>query len=402
MKTPDKGGGTHVRGLGLTVFFSLLISLTLYFGIFNHSLWVPGQEASSQDLRKKALETLQAGTESPHPFVRSAAAKAAGDSRDPAVLPLLLRSIKDDDPMVRTFAVESAAGFSHSDAGILLRQGLKDSSLSVRLTTARVLNRYSGPERAPILKLASNDSHALVRLMALGRTPAGIPGNHMDSFRDILEKGTSQEKIIAATALGNTQSPDAVLLLGRLMTSQDPSLRSFSARALGQVSSLEAFPFLKEGVRDESPEVRSESLQAITHLEALDPTSFLKQASNDPDPWVRLSAGLGFLRAGDEGYRNLLDEALSSPDFGLRSAAARALGEMARDDRVPIPENLFKTLIDGVRDPSERVRSASTRTLGMIGKPQALDRLELTLRDPDPSVRCYAAGAILAILLHGL
>ncbi len=70
---PVRGSTRLIPGLGFIVLFAVL--LAVFF------LLTP-QETSNQGLRKRALETLQIRIESPHPFVRSAAAKAAGGRED--------------------------------------------------------------------------------------------------------------------------------------------------------------------------------------------------------------------------------------------------------------------------------------------------------------------------------
>ena len=68
------------------------------------------------EFRERSLTILRNTLRENNPFARGAAAKAMGDSRDPAVLPWLETAAKDPNSTVRLFAVEAAANFGSRTA----------------------------------------------------------------------------------------------------------------------------------------------------------------------------------------------------------------------------------------------------------------------------------------------
>jgi HEAT repeat protein len=98
---------------------------------------------------------------------------------------------------------------------------------------------------------------------------------------------------------------------------------------------------------------------------------------------------------------DLFKTAVSDPDYGIRSAAARSLGEIAqsaRQEETGFGQEAIRFLVPLLKDPVSRVRSATARALGMIGRPDSLPALTERLNDDEGSVRCYAAGALLRII----
>ncbi|HEY5649082.1 MAG TPA: HEAT repeat domain-containing protein [Nitrospiria bacterium] len=379
----------------------ILISLILA-GVIGYFLLAGSGPGPHQDIRDASIKTLKEGLENANPYVRSAAAKAIGDSQNPGLLPWVLAAFSDDDPTVRLFAVETASIISGVTGAKILEKGLEDPNFSVRLTTARVLSHYSGPNRERLFKKAAKDSESLVGMMALsgktGSEGSVLPPDLLRQFERILQMGSIQEKMVAASAMGKTKSPAVIPILGKLIRAEDASLRGISARAMGESGMAASLPFLHAAVKDPSPEVRSEAFQAIGKLDLPGTLAILETGITDSDELVRLSAGLGLLQRGRVEYEPSVGEALGNADFGIRSSAARSLGELSLRGKIVISDDLFFRLRRGLSDPSERVRSATSRAMGMTGRLEGIASLSQLLGDPDPSVRCYAAGGILAIL----
>jgi HEAT repeat protein len=85
-----------------------------------------------------------------------------------------------------------------------------------------------------------------------------------------------------------------------------------------------------------------------------------------------------------------LDEGGNMLPPEVRLAAAYALAQLGR------PQGDFIALAY-LDDPRASVRGLSALVLGEIGKSEHLDKLELLMADPDPSVRVHAGAAVVRL-----
>ena len=353
-------------------------------------------------IRERSLKILQDTLQEQDPFSRGAAAKAMGDSRDPAVLSWLATASKDTDSTVRLFTVEAAARFGAQTAIRFIDPALADPDPSVRLTAVRVLSGLKSAAPPSLLKKALTDEDPAVQLLGLG-TAVGALG--MDSYPGalkIFEKALKNEnpeaRLIAATGLGKTGDVRALPLLAHTLRDPDATVRSYAAQALTDLGTVHAVPVLSNALSDPDAGVRSQVALALGAYRTSDVSILLQQAAQDSDPFVRLSAAVALSKQNDPQTLDLLKRALADSDYGIRSAAARSFGEIVPSEDPDFGRKAAALLVPLLKDPSSRVRSAATRALGMIGKPEVLPDLTERLNDAEGSVRCYAAGAILRIL----
>ncbi|HEY4485251.1 MAG TPA: HEAT repeat domain-containing protein, partial [Nitrospiria bacterium] len=85
----------------------------------------------------------------------------------------------------------------------------------------------------------------------------------------------------------------------------------------------------------------------------------LRQSLLDPDPLVRVSATAVLARRGDPQAMDLFRNALADSDYGIRSAAARTLGDFyptTVTDDPALAHPAAGMLIPLLRDKSARVR----------------------------------------------
>ena len=85
---------------------------------------------------------------------------------------------------------------------------------------------------------------------------------------------------------------------------------------------------------------------------------------------------------------------MRSPDPGLRSSVALALGQSANTAALPY-------LLELVRDELPRPRIVAVRYIGHLGNRNNLAVLKASLSDPDNAVQVTAAGAIGRIIAEG-
>jgi HEAT repeat protein len=103
------------------------------------------------------------------------------------------------------------------------------------------------------------------------------------------------------------------------------------------------------------------------------------------------AAALGYLGSEEvETVGPALMDLLKDPEKLVRSETVEALGELDYTPAVVPIEYILRN------DPSALVRASAAETLGYLEEPSAIETLELSLLDPneDEAVRCYAANSI--------
>jgi HEAT repeat protein len=361
----------------------------------------PTQHEESM-LRARSLKILEGSLHSENAWARAAATKAMNDSADPAVLPWLSISLKDSDATVRLFAVEAAADLNLPIAIRFIESGMADSDSSVRLTAVRVMSQMKADTVIPILRNALEDPDPDVQLVGLG-TLVGFQGmgsypDALNTFSQGLRNKNPEIRIMAVTGLGKTGDVRALPLLAKALGDPESAVRSYAAHALSDLHTDHAIPILSAALNDRDSDVRSEAALALGSYRTPDVLQWIQQAAEDPDPMVRLSAAVSLANHNHPDAMELFRSALADPDFGIRSAAARSIGEIAQTGTWVGATHAGALLVPMLKDSSPRVRSASARALGMNDNSEALDALKRTLLDVEPSVQCYASGAILRII----
>jgi HEAT repeat protein len=353
-------------------------------------------------LRARSLKILEGVLHGKNALARAAATKAMNDSGDPAVLPWLSISLKDSDATVRLFAVEAAADLNPSIAIRFIESGMADPDSSVRLTAVRVMSRMKADAVLPILRNALKDPDPDVQLVVLG-TLVGFQGmgtypNALIIFNQGLRNKNPEIRIMTVTGLGKTEDVRALPLLTKALGDPESAVRSYAAQALSNLHTDHAIPMLSAALNDQDSDVRSEAALALGSYRTPEVLLLIQHAAEDPDPMVRLSAAVSLAKHNHPDAMGLFQSALADPDFGIRSAAARSIGEISLAGAWSGAKQAGSLLVPMLKDSSSRVRSAAARALGMIENSDALDALRKTLADVEPSVQCYASGAILRII----
>jgi cyclophilin family peptidyl-prolyl cis-trans isomerase/HEAT repeat protein len=222
-------------------------------------------------------------------------------------------------------------------------------------------------------------------------------------------------------ALGQIGDPEGAGPIIALLTAEraDPNLRLESVSALAALGSEAALPLIEELLTDDWPTMRVAAIRATA---AIDPQGFLTVLSGmEPDQhWAvraaiadvlpaipsdatidRLRAMLddqdqrvvpavidGLTRLKAPGVEALVLAQLTSPDVGIRSAAARAIGALKPAGGPAALRDAYKA------DAADDVRSAVLTSLASYGAAEAADTLKAALADKDWALRLKAAGIL--------
>jgi aminopeptidase N len=205
-------------------------------------------------------------------FVQAEIAAALGQARSPAALAALVRAVRIADPRVRRAAVRALGEFRSAQVGPLLgRLAAGDPSYFVAAEALRGLGRLRDPAVLPVLRRALREADSwndTVRVAAVeGLAELGADGT-LATLRARTRYGLPHpSRMAAARSLGRVGRGDPGALRTLLALTRDPFLRVQLAAisALGHLGDDRAVPRLERLVQavDVDGRVRRTAAEAL-------------------------------------------------------------------------------------------------------------------------------------------
>lgn len=348
--------------------------------------------AALEKIRARCLDILAQAATNENAFVRSAAARAAGESADPELKALLQKISADVYPTARLFSLQALEKISPDEARALALRLLGDSDMWVRGAALEMLGRLGGREIIPKLTPHLDADDLPVRLSAAAALVSLGERENLALIEDALKGSRANSRYQAIGYLGKIGNAEALKILQDKLTDPEDEIVYYSLKALGEKAPPGSYSQLLKLVHHRNPSVRAQAILVIGTRTGGKPLKGVEILCADSDPMVRVSAAVAAHRMHSDGCRGVLRAALlKDPDFGVRSTAARVLGEVDIEDRAGL-------LALAMRDANSRVRTAAVRAAGMMGGPEAFPILHAALDDPLEVVRTYAAGNLLRLL----
>lgn len=368
-----------------------------------------------QRLSERPVPNLVTDLQDAEWSVRRDAVKYLGDTGDPAVLPHLLKALKDGDNQVRWTAVQAVSNFT-PDAEIIqgLLAALRDEDCLVCDAASEALARI-GPLAVPGLITALQDENPDVRgaaIEALGRigsedVVAPLVACLEDTTTPRLENQRLCDMAAAALeAIGSEAALDALLkwrqdeqssYVLNPMQIDIPLLELDSLSASSPVYSAHHRALLDflDTLHEQDWHTQQKAARSLREfaktLKGTGDAQVLEELSsalNDDTTLVRWTAVEALAWMGHSSAIPALVEALHDESWTVRIAAVRALVEIT-DVREAFPD-----LISTLNDDHPLVREAAAETLGKIGDHNASAYLVQALLDKDSFVRRSAAEAL--------
>jgi HEAT repeat protein len=321
--------------------------------------------------KDRRVQKFTTDLSSPDVVTRLDAARSLGaiGAQAEGAVPALVESIKDEEESVRLAAVEALGGLGRRAAPAVptLIQCLDDASLGAKAAWAL---KMVGPQAIPPLI-------------------------------EMLASSSETVRWLAAEAIGDIQSREAVSVLVELLHHERREVREAAAMAIGRMSSTAEDAAVDLAAVLERPDILTPAAVAavgsLGRRAVVAVPQLMQILLETDDPPLRSAAreslrNLGFLL---RDHVPQLLEALSSEDTTLRRAAAEVLGRV-----YPAPSEAVARLVASMQDPDREVRLAATRSLGLIGAadvPTALPALVSALRDTDTGIRVAAATALIFV-----
>jgi HEAT repeat protein len=342
-------------------------------------------------IRKRCYAILQQAMKSEEAFIRSGAARAVGESEDPALIPLLEKGTKDFYPTTRQFALQGISNLSKSKARTLGREGLEDSNVWVKSTALALLADLNDTESISVIKPLLKSPDRTVRLAAAYTLVRLGEGQYFSELTRAVKGGDTMNRFQTITYLGKVGDDASLRLLKDLLESDEEQVLSASLKALGERADMELFRPLVKLSLHKSPTVRR---NAVLTMGYLPPNAVKKQVKlfcTDPGPLVQLSAALAMHRLKFAECNNVFTELMGHEDFAVRASTARVLGKVGIPDRT-------RLLAQALGDGNTRVRTAATRSAGQMGGSEGFQLLIQMLDDPQEVIRAYTAGNLLRLM----
>lgn len=370
----------------------LLMGMFLLAGATAASPVPERPQGSLEKIREQCLSILEQALSSQEAFVRSGAVRAAGESEDPEVLPLLIRGTQDFFPTTRQFALQGLRRVSPEEALIQAERALEDTNVWVKATALEILGELGRAGLIPRVRPLLEAPDPMVRVAAAYALFRLGESHRFETLMRALDHGDAVQRYQVITYLGRIPDGKALARLVRLLeTSQEDEILVYALKALETRADRNHLPLLNRMLRHANPRVRRQAAVVLGRLPAPVVTGVLAPLCVDSDPLVQVTAAMTLARLGIPRCREVFAMALQHADYGVRSVAARVLGDLPLPDRVAL-------LKRALADPNSRVRTAAVRAAGRMGGAEAFPLLWPRLTDSVEVIRAYAAGYLLKLL----
>ena len=277
-----------------------------------------------------------------------------------------------------------------------LRQLAQTSGRYTRSFAARGLGGYKDAASVPLLRTLIEQAHGDV-FVTVSAVRALAQIGAPESAEPILtlltaEKVDPNVRLEAVTALGALKNQEALPYIQELITDDWATMRAAAVRAAAAIDP-EGFPLMLSGMEpDQHWVVRSAIADVLATTPADVAVARLRPMLDDQDKRVVPAVLDSLVKLKAPGVEELLLTNLKNPDVGVRSGAARGLGQLR-------PAGAATALRDAYRqsqgDPAlQDAREAALAALARYGTSEAGETVKAALADADWSMRLRAAALL--------
>jgi HEAT repeat protein len=343
--------------------------------------------ASAQDsnpsVREAALAALRRVSAGVAPLIRALSGNNLSeriravsqllDQGKASVLPLT-ELLTSDEPTVRASAAEVLGVLGDASALEALTGLLADNDDRVRLSATTALGRIKHAHSAEALaRLLEDQDDKVAAAAANGLVNLGELTVH--PVLGLLDHESVDVRVRAIDVLGRLRHRGACDQLVRGLTDKVIWVRVVSAQALGEIGDSCAAAALIDALRGRDPVVRATAAEALGKLHDFSATMPLLNLQSDESDLVRINALRALGRIGNPAAIPFLEQALDSPQPGVRCAAIGGLAAMRVTDVLPRLHRMSRNWPVG-REPRE-VREAAQQAIVILEAALAQDALKM-------------------------
>lgn len=193
----------------------------------------------------------------------------------------------------------------------------------------------------------------------------------------------------AEALIGSPADPELLEALAKALGDDHPFVRWKAGEALLSIGGERVMQLLLDLLNRRDSVFRMEAAQLLGKFKDSRVVEGLAKALRSKSELVRWSAAEGLLDIGNAEAINCLKKFTNDPAWGVRRAVALGLGKGAilKEEALPLLAELAK-------DSNPTVRSAAARAMGNLRTPDAEPALVSLLKDPHPQVRAEAVSAL--------
>ena len=221
-----------------------------------------GSVARVVKIRERCLAILAKAFASEDPFIRSAAVRAAGESEDPALLPLLKKGSKDFYATARLFALQGIQKISPEEGFLVAKALLQDKDAWVKSAALAALGDLGDKKTIPIVKPFLEETDPMARMAAAFALFKLGDEDYLSHITGSLRKGDVVNRYQAISYLGEIGSTEAIANLVSMFDDARDEVAAYSLKAIGENANIEMLGSLKKLARDDHEAVAVEAQAA--------------------------------------------------------------------------------------------------------------------------------------------
>ncbi|MDD1686309.1 HEAT repeat domain-containing protein [Methanoregula sp.] len=303
----------------------------------------------------------------------------------PAIIPLLVRALDDDQVLGRLVITEALISMGEpAIAGLTDIIHGDDKHLMGTARNMLALLKKREPPRDGTDRYDTCTPYGASGAIS----PAEIK-KRLEQIRELLAGADESTKLNAVALLQPLGQP-AVNDLTALVRDENPAVTIAALHALGRINAPEALPVMISLVGDPNPDIRRAVAESLGCFRDASVIPSLVRCFMDPSASVRSEAIRALSGMGSFAMRPVL-EATEDREPQIRSAALETLGKF------PDPVVLHP-LVKSLTDPDEHVRFTSAKVLGsLVARPDSLviDVLTKIQTEGDPETRLVSLDVLL-------
>ena len=301
-------------------------------------------------------------------------------------LPRVLHQLEDADELVRASACRAMGLIGEAAVVPLLVKLLREGEPAEQATAVSALSQFSiesMPELASCLGPEVHEPVLLGALEVLGKQ--GI-GRFEARITDLTRHPSNAVRRAAIQAAAQLSVEQAEVLLLRALADRHKPLQVDALQLLIDLNGSTTVPTLL-ALLGRSDSLRYHVIRALGHMRATKAIQRLESLYQECGPHEQAEIILALIRINGPGVAGFLRHRLSEPETELRRIAAQGIAGLA--DRAQLP-----LLLSLASDGDWNVRNEAARGLGLLGLTECRDPLLTLVRDMEPVVAKTARAAL--------